>query len=123
MHSMSYPMCLHWCGVGDGHADCTVVWLQVRMLIGLIRKVTGVTISAFFKKELGYKYSGREMEMPWHSNTGFGHNIRKYRMRCDTIHLLLLPPFFLPCPPLPSSIPCIALSPSPLFSLFAWQCF
>lgn len=54
---------------------------QVRMLIGLIRKVTGVTISAFFKKELGYKYSGREMEMPWHSNTGFGHNIRKYRMR------------------------------------------
>lgn len=54
---------------------------QVRMLIGLIRKVTGVTISAFFKNETGSTYSGREMEMPWHSNSGFGHNIRKYRMR------------------------------------------
>ena len=55
--------------------------VQVRMLIGLIRKVTGVTISAFFKDQSGYKYSGREMEMPWHSRAGFGHNIRKYRMR------------------------------------------
>ncbi|KAL0018651.1 hypothetical protein WJX77_001846 [Trebouxia sp. C0004] len=54
---------------------------HVRMLIGLIRKVTGVTISAFFKGQMGYKYSGREMEMPWHSRSGFGHNIRKYRMR------------------------------------------
>ena len=51
------------------------------MLIGLIRKVTGVTISAFFKDQTGYKYSGREMEMPWHNRSGFGHNIRKYRMR------------------------------------------
>lgn len=123
MHSISYPMCKLVWSWSYGHADCTVVWLQVRMLIGLIRKVTGVTISAFFKKELGYKYSGREMEMPWHSNTGFGHNIRKYRMRCDTIHLLFLPPCFLPCPLLPSSTPCIALSPSLLLSLFAWQCF
>ncbi len=55
--------------------------VQVRMLIGLIRKVTGVTISAFFKDKTGYKYSGREMEMPWHNRSGFGHNIRKYRMR------------------------------------------
>ena len=55
--------------------------VQVRMLIGLIRKVTGVTISAFFKDQTGYKYSGREMEMPWHNRSGFGHNIRKYRMR------------------------------------------
>ncbi|DBB15736.1 TPA: hypothetical protein ACH3X3_003943 [Trebouxia sp. C0006] len=54
---------------------------HVRMLIGLIRKVTGVTISAFFKDKTGYKYSGREMEMPWHNRSGFGHNIRKYRMR------------------------------------------
>lgn len=54
---------------------------HVRMLIGLIRKVTGVTISAFFKDQTGYKYSGREMEMPWHNRSGFGHNIRKYRMR------------------------------------------
>lgn len=54
---------------------------QVRMLIGLIRKVTGVTISAFFKQQGGYKYSGRKMEMPWHSNSGFGHQIRMYRMR------------------------------------------
>ena len=122
MHSMSYPMCLHWCGVGDEHADCTVVWVQVRMLIGLIRKVTGVTISAFFKKELGYKYSGREMEMPWHSNTGFGHNIRKYRMRCDTIHLLLLPPFshvllfLLPYLVLPSPLlPSFLFSPGNIF--------
>lgn len=51
------------------------------MLIGLIRKVTGVTISAFFQEKTGYRYSGREMEMPWHSNSGFGHKIRKYRMR------------------------------------------
>ena len=51
------------------------------MLIGLIRKVTGVTISAFFKQKGGYKYSGQKMEMPWHSNSGFGHKIRKYRMR------------------------------------------
>ncbi|KAL3152933.1 hypothetical protein ABBQ38_012235 [Trebouxia sp. C0009 RCD-2024] len=54
---------------------------QVRMLIGLIRKVTGVTISAFFKAKGTYKYSGQKMEMPWHSNSGFGHQIRKYRMR------------------------------------------
>lgn len=54
---------------------------QVRMLIGLIRKVTGVTISAFFKQKGSYKYSGQKMEMPWHSNSGFGHQIRKYRMR------------------------------------------
>ena len=59
--------------------------LQVRMLIGLIRKVTGVTISAFFKQKSGYKYSGREMEMPWHSRTGFGHDIRKYRMRSASL--------------------------------------
>lgn len=51
------------------------------MLIGLIRKVTGVTISAFFKQKSGYKYSGQKMEMPWHSNSGFGHKIRMYRMR------------------------------------------
>ena len=51
------------------------------MLIGLIRKVTGVTISAFFKQKGTYKYSGQKMEMPWHSNSGFGHQIRKYRMR------------------------------------------
>ena len=55
--------------------------MQVRMLIGLIRKVTGVTISAFFKQKDGYKYSGQKMEMPWHSNSGFGHKVRKYRMR------------------------------------------
>ena len=63
-------------------ADVVCCPLQVRMLIGLIRKVTGVTISAFFKNETGSTYSGREMEMPWHSNSGFGHNVRKYRMRC-----------------------------------------
>ena len=67
--------------------DCTIiethpfVIVQVRMLIGLIRKVTGVTISAFFKQKSGYRYSGRKMEMPWHSRSGFGHDIRKYRMR------------------------------------------
>jgi len=61
--------------------------VQVRMLIGLIRKVTGVTISAFFKDQTGYKYSGREMEMPWHNRSGFGHNIRKYRMR-SAIHFV-----------------------------------
>ena len=55
------------------------------MLIGLIRKVTGVTISAFFKDKTGYKYSGREMEMPWHNRAGFGHNIRKYRMRSASV--------------------------------------
>lgn len=50
-------------------------------MIGLIRKVTGVTIAAFFENESGYTYSGRKLEMPWHSNSGFGHSIRKYRMR------------------------------------------
>ena len=65
----------------DEQLSACVGNVQVRMLIGLIRKVTGVTISAFFKDQSGYKYSGREMEMPWHSRAGFGHNIRKYRMR------------------------------------------
>lgn len=55
-------------------------------MIGLIRKVTGVTISAFFKAKGTYKYSGQKMEMPWHSNSGFGHQIRKYRMRYHSYH-------------------------------------
>ena len=58
------------------------------MLIGLIRKVTGVTISAFFKQKSGYRYSGRKMEMPWHSNEGFGHKIRMYRMRCAALVII-----------------------------------
>ena len=67
--------------VVSGRAANGVLGVQVRMLIGLIRKVTGVTISAFFKQKDGYKYSGHKMEMPWHSKSGFGHKIRKYRMR------------------------------------------
>ena len=60
----------------------TMTGLQVRFLIGLIRKVTGVTIAAFFEgKEGDSGYSGRKIAMPWHSKSGFGHTIRMYRMR------------------------------------------
>ena len=74
VHELSMSYWMHSCSKG-------FAGVQVRMLIGLIRKVTGVTISAFFKQKGGYKYSGHKMEMPWHSNSGFGHKIRKYRMR------------------------------------------
>lgn len=56
---------------------------EVRYLIGLIREVTGVTIAAFFRSEsVGtVRYSGKRAEMPWHDSRGFGHDIRKLRMR------------------------------------------
>lgn len=59
--------------------------LQVRFLIGLIRKVTGVTIAAFFGDGSRSTYSGSKIAMPWHNSGGFAHNFRKYRMRLASL--------------------------------------
>ena len=63
----------------------SLLHVQVRQLIGLFCKVTGGNISAFIMDKAGYKYHGREMEMPWHNRVGFGGNIRKYRMRSASV--------------------------------------
>eukprot|EP00891_Asterochloris_glomerata_P006931 jgi/Astpho2/6931/Aster-01796 len=56
---------------------------EVRLLIGLLRKVTGVTVAAFFRSDKvgAIRYSGKQAEMPWHQSGGFGHDIRMWRMR------------------------------------------
>ena len=62
--------------------------LQVRFLIGLIRKVTGVTIAAFFGDGSCSTYSGSKIAMPWHNSGGFAHNFRKYRMRLASLLMI-----------------------------------
>ena len=52
------------------------------------QEVTGGTVFAFVKDKTGHKYSGREMEMPWHNRTGFGHNIRKYKVRSGSVSVV-----------------------------------